>query len=332
MGKNMKKRKEKILVTGGAGFIGSHLCEKLLAKGYKVICLDNFSNFYDPRLKEDNIKEIKKNPAFGLIRGDILNIGLLERIFLQNKISKIVHLAAIAGVRQSIGDPFGYIDVDIKGTVNLLEMAKNHKIAHFIFGSSSTVYGEAAKIPFDEKEEKLIPISPYGASKLAAEKFCLTYNRLYKIPITILRYFCAFGPRQRPELVLPKFVRLAKKGKFLPQYGAGDSARDYTYIDDIIEGTMKAIEKKFDFEIFNLGNSKPIKLRDLIKVLAQKMNSKFKIKKLPDQLGDAKITYASIARGKKLLDWEPKVSFEEGIEKYLAWHKEKEKFLNKLSL
>jgi len=328
----MESPKGKIMVTGGAGFIGSHLCERLLARNCQVICLDNFNNFYDPRLKEDNLKGILKNSNFTLIRGDILDKNLLENIFSKNNISKIVHLAAIAGVRQSIGDPFSYIDVDVKGTVLLLEMAKKFKVSHFIFGSSSTVYGQESKIPFDEKEEKLAPISPYGVSKLAAEKFCQAYNKLYKIPVTILRYFCAFGPRQRPELVLPKFVRLAKRGESIPQYGEGDSARDYTYIDDIIDGTIRAIDKKFNFEIFNLGNSKPVKLRDLIKVLAKKTKIKLKIKKMPEQLGDAKITYASIKKGKKLLGWEPKVSFEEGVEKYLIWHKEKEKFLNTLNL
>ena len=328
----MANHKEIILVTGGAGFIGSHLSEKLLEDKKIVVCLDNFSNFYDPKLKEDNIKEIKNNPKFVLIRGDILDKDLLEKIFAENKISKIVHLAAIPGVRQSIKDPFSYIDVDIKGTVNLLEMAKKYRVSHFIFGSSSTVYGQDSKVPFQEDEKNLIPISPYGTSKLAAEKFCQAYSMLYKIPMTILRYFCAIGPRQRPELAIPKFVRLIKQGKPIPKYGLGESARDYTYIDDIIEGTMRAIKKSFNFEVFNLGNSKPVKLKDLIETLSKKMEKTVQTEELSDQLGDVPITYADISKAKRLLDWEPKTSFEEGVERFLTWHKEKEEFLNKLNL
>ena len=328
----MENAKENILVTGGAGFIGSHLAERLIKEGRQVICLDNFNNFYNPALKEDNVKELKENSNFTLVRGDILDKDLLEKIFSENVISKIVHLAAIPGVRQSVKDPFSYIDVDIKGTVNLLEMAKKYHIPHFVFGSSSTVYGQDSKIPFREDEKNLIPISPYGVSKLAAERFCQTYSKLYKIPMTILRYFCAYGPRQRPELVLPKFVRLIRQGKPIPRYGSGESARDYTYIDDIIEGTMKAVEKKFDFEVFNLGNSSPVKLKDFISILGKKMEKEPRIEELPDQPGDVPITFADISKGKRLLGWEPKTTLKEGIEKYLAWYREKEEFLKTLNL
>ena len=328
----MSKVREIVLVTGGAGFIGSHLCERLVKEGHKVICLDNFSDFYDPKLKEDNIKNLKGRREFILVRGDILDGALLKKIFSKNRISKIVHLAAIPGVRQSIKNPFDYIDTDIKGTVNLLEIAKNYGVLHFIFGSSSTVYGMGSKIPFREDEKNLNPISPYGVSKLAAEKFCQNYAKLYKIPTTILRYFCVFGPRQRPELALHKFTRLAKQGKPIPKYGSGESARDYTYIDDTIEGTMRAVDKKFDFAIFNLGNSKPVKLKRMIGILAEKLNLKLKIKKLPEQLGDLPLTYASISKGRKLLGWTPKTSFEKGMDKFLSWHKEKEKFLKTLEL
>jgi UDP-glucuronate 4-epimerase len=326
----MEVEKSKILVTGGAGFIGSHLCERLLEEGYGVVCLDNFNDFYNPRIKEDNIKEIAQNPDFLLIRGDILDKDLLERVFAENHISKIVHLAAIPGVRQSLSAPDRYVDVDIKGTVNLLEMARKYRAFHFVFGSSSTVYGRNSRVPFSEEEKNLAPISPYGCSKLAAEKFCEAYHKLYGIPVIILRYFCAFGPRQRPELVLPKFVRLAKQGRPIPKYGSGESARDYTYIDDIIEGTARAIDKKFKFEIFNLGNSKPIKLNDLIDVLEKKLGMSIQIKELSDQLGDVPVTYADISKGKNLLGWEPRVSLEEGIEKFLIWYKEKEKLYGKL--
>lgn len=327
----MENVKGKILVTGGAGFIGSHLCERLLEDGYEVVCLDNFSNFYDPRLKEGNIRKLKENPSFTLVRGDILDKDLLEKVFSENRISKIVHLAAIPGVRQSVGDPFSYIDVDIKGTVNLLEAARKCGISHFIFGSSSTVYGQDSKLPFEEDEKNLIPISPYGTSKLAAERFCQTYSRLYKMPMTVLRFFCVYGPRQRPELALPKFARLINQGKSIPRYGSGESARDYTYIDDVIEGMARVVEKKFDFEIFNLGNSSPVKLNDFIEILSKKMGRSPQIEELPDQLGDVPITYAGVSKGKRLLGWEPRTSLEEGIGKYLAWHKEKEEFLKALN-
>jgi len=328
----MENVKGKILVTGGAGFIGSHFCERLLKDGYGVVCLDNFSNFYDPRLKEDNVKGMETNSNFTLVRGDILDKDLLEKIFSENRISKIVHLAAIPGVRQSLGDPFSYIDVDVKGTVNLLEAARKYGISHFVFGSSSTVYGQDSKLPFSEQEKSLIPISPYGTSKLAAEKFCQTYSRLYKMPLTILRFFCVYGPRQRPELILPKFVRLINQGKPITKYGSGESSRDYTYIDDVIEGMMKVTEKKFDFEIFNLGNSSPVKLKDFIETLSRTMEKEPQIEELPDQLGDVPITYAGVSKAKELLSWEPRTSLEEGIGKYLKWYKEKEEFLKTLNL
>ena len=319
----MIKSKEKILVTGGAGFIGSHLCERLLREGFSVICLDNFSDFYDPKLKEDNVKEMIGNKKLSLVRGDILDKNLLKKIFSANKIFKIVHWAAIPGVRQSIKTPFDYIDVDIKGTVNLLEMAKEYKVFQFIFGSSSTVYGQDSKSPFSEDETNLIPVSPYGVSKLSAEIFCRTYSKLYKIPTTILRFFCVFGPRERPELVLPKFVALAEAGKAISQYGSGESARDYTYIDDIVEGIMKAVKKEFSFEIFNLGNSSPVKLKDLIKTIGEKLKVELKIENMPDQLGDVPITYANISKSKKILGWHPKVSLGAGVDKFLIWHKNK---------
>jgi UDP-glucuronate 4-epimerase len=327
----MKNLDETILITGGAGFIGSHLCERLIKEGYKVVCLDNFNDFYNPRLKKDNIKELERNPNFSLVEGDILDNELLEKIFSENQISKVVHLAAIPGVRQSIRYPKNYIEVNIKGTVNLLEAAKKYEISSFIFGSSSTVYGQNSQVPFSEKEKELNPIAPYGTSKLAAEIFCQTYHELYKIPITILRYFAVYGSRQRPELAIHKFTRLIKQGKSIPRYGSGGSARDYTYIDDIIDGTISAIKTKFDFEIFNLGNSNPVKLKELIEGLSKKLDIKPKIEEMPDQLGDLPITYADISKSKKLLNWEPKISLEEGIKRFLSWHKEKEEFLDSLN-
>jgi len=340
-----------ILVTGGCGFIGSHLCERLLGLspassdkvrlsgdvdlghwtlnlGLSVLCLDNFNDFYDPKLKEQNIAQLKQHPDFRLIRGDILDVDLLERIFsgsCQEPIANsqqpeaIIHLAALAGVRPSIVSPTKYVDVDIKGTVNLLEMAKKYEIKQFIFGLSSSVYGARQDDPFSENDPTDAQISPYATAKKAAELYCRTYANLYDIPTTVLRFFTVYGPRQRPEMAIHKFVRLMEPSKPIPMYGDGASARDYTYIDDCINGVMAAIERPFDFEMFNLGNSITIKLKDVIQLIADKLGVKPKIDQQPDQPGDVPITYADISKARSLLGYNPKVSLEEGIERFVEW-------------
>lgn len=325
-----KKNKQTVLVTGGAGFIGSHLCERLLKENYRLICLDNFNEFlYSSKLKEDNISQIKNHPDFVLIRGDILDKELLDKIFQKEKIEKIIHLAALAGVRLSLSFPAQYLETNGRGTVNLLEKAKEKKIKQFIFGSSSSVYGESAKIPFSEKEKNLIPISPYGASKLAGEIFCQTYHRLYNIPITILRFFTVYGPRQRPEMAIHKFVRLITQKKIIQIFDNGESSRDYTYIDDIIEGVIRAFNKVNDFEVFNLGSSNPIKLKELVEIIGKELGMKPKIEKLPSQPGDVPTTFANIKKAKKILGWIPKISLNNGIEEFIEWYREKESLLNK---
>ncbi|TSC75458.1 MAG: nucleoside-diphosphate-sugar epimerase [Parcubacteria group bacterium Gr01-1014_30] len=323
----MNGKKNVILVTGGAGFIGSHLCERLLQEGYFVICLDNFNTFYDPRLKEDNIGGIKSHSQFVLVRGDILDARTLESIFANHKIDEIVHLAALPGVRTSFSGSGSYINVNLRGTLNLLNMAKEHNVSQFIFCSSSSVYGKDSQVPFVETENNLVPISPYGVSKLSAEILCKSYHKLYDIPVTILRIFSAFGPRQRPELALHQFVRAMKKGQVISMLGDGSSSRDFTFVDDIVEGIVLALQKRFSFEIFNLGNSKTIQLKELIDLLGEKLGIEPKVKQLAGHIGDLDITYASIDKAKELLGWSPKVSFEEGLDKFLAWHKEKEEFL-----
>ncbi len=327
-----KDSKKNILVTGGAGFIGSHLCERLIKDNYGVVCLDNFNDFlYDPKIKEDNINEIKKYPRLRLIKGDILDSKLLDKVFSKYKIERIIHLAALAGVRSSLLSPGDYVDNDIKGTVNLLEKAKENKVKQFIFASSSSVYGMNKKVPFSEKDDVSLQVSPYAAAKRAAEIYCQTYYYLYKIPTVILRFFTVYGPRQRPEMAIHKFTRLMKNDKSIPVYGKGNSSRDYTYIDDIIEGIIKSMKIKSGIEIFNLGNSKTIRLKELIKIIGKNLKAVPKLKELPFQQGDVPITFADISKSKKVLGWSPKISINEGVKKFIKWYNEKEEFLNKLN-
>ncbi len=325
------KSKETILVTGGAGFIGSHVSERLLKDGHRVVCLDNFSSFYDPRLKEDNIKGIIRHPDFVLVRGDILDTGTLRSVFSQYPIAKIVHLAALPGVRTSFGASSGnYVDVNLRGTLHLLEEAKENGVKQFVFASSSSVYGKESAMPFQETENHLVPISPYGVTKLSAEVLCRSYHTLYGIPITVVRIFSAFGPRQRPELALHLFARCIKRGEEIPLLGSGEASRDITYVGDIVEGISKALVQEFPFEVFNLGNSRTVTVKEMIAQLAEKLHAEPKVKQMRAHVGDLDITFADISKARNMLGWEPQVSFEEGVDKFLEWYKEKEELLNTL--
>ncbi len=310
------------LVTGGAGFIGSHVVDRLLANGKKIICLDNFDNFYDPAIKRRNISEAIKNPDFKLIEGDIRDLKLLKDIFSSHKISHVFHPAARAGVRPSIADPLLYEDVNIKGTMNMLEMAKEFKVENFVFASSSSVYGENKKVPFSESDNVDKPISPYAATKKACEEICFTYHHLYNISITCLRFFTVYGPRQRPEMAIHKFTRLIDEGKKIPMFGDGSSKRDYTYIDDIIDGVMKSLDKRHAFEIFNLGESETTELRKLISLIEKNLGKKAQIDEQPNQPGDVSITYADIEKAKSMLQYNPTTKIEKGIELFIKWYRE----------
>jgi len=312
-----------ILVTGGAGFIGSHLCERLLNEGLEVLCLDNFNDYYDHNIKEQNIAGLKNNNSFKVVKGDILDLELLEKLFSQYDFEKIVHLAALAGVRSSILSPQMYVDVDIKGTVNLLEISRKFKVNQFIFGSSSSIYGINSKIPFSEDDSAELQVSPYAAAKKAGELYCKTYHHLYGIPTTILRFFTVYGPRQRPDMAIYKFTKLIMEGKPVPMFGDGTSERDYTYIGDCIDGIASAVKKPFDFEVFNLGNSATITLKDLIMLIARTLKMEPQINQLADQSGDVPITFADISKAGKLLDYVPKVHISEGIERFVLWFTEK---------
>ena len=311
----------KILVTGGAGFIGSNICEALLKKGHFVICIDNFNSYYNPKIKKENIKNCLKNKRFKLYKKDVTNFKDLKEIFQKNKIDKIIHLAARAGVRASIKNPLLYEKVNVRGTLNLLEVAKDHNIKNFIFGSSSSVYGNNKKVPFSESDMVDNPISPYAATKKAGELICYVYSQIYGIPTTCLRFFTVYGPRGRPDMVPYKFTKLINEGKMIDVYGEGDTSRDYTYIDDIVNGVIRALNSNLKYEIINLGNSNTVKLKYFISLIEKELGKKAKIKKLPIQPGDVKRTYADISKAKKILGYKPKVKIEEGIKEFVKWYK-----------
>lgn len=312
---------ENILITGGAGFIGSHLVKRLLARGNRVICVDNFDPFYPPEIKRKNTECILTNGRFVLVECDIRSKHDLGEIFHTHEIDSVIHLAARAGVRPSISDPLLYQDVNIGGTINLLELSKEYGIKNFIFGSSSSVYGASDKIPFREDDSLGQTVSPYAASKQAGELFCYTYHYLYHIPLTCLRFFTVYGPRQRPDMAIHKFTRLIDQGEEIPLYGDGSSQRDYTYISDIIEGIISALDEKLDFEIINLGNCETTELRCLVSLIEENLGKKAKVRELPVQPGDVPITCADISKAKRLLGYSPKVKTEEGIETFVRWYR-----------
>ncbi len=311
----------KILVTGGAGFIGSHLSETLLKQGQEVICLDSFNDYYNPEIKRNNISLLQGQNDYTLIEGDILNLDLLRQIFSDYKFDIVVHLAARAGVRSSIQEPLLYQQVNVEGTTNLLEMAKEFRTQKFIFGSSSSVYGENEKVPFCENDPVDHPISPYASTKKACELICYTYYHLYSIPTTCLRFFTVYGPRQRPDMAIYKFTRAIEAGEQITMYGDGSSRRDYTYVTDIIEGICKSIEYCSDYHIYNLGESKTIELRELIQLIAKCLGQEPKIQKVAMQPGDVPITFADITKAKNEISYHPKVNIEQGIAKFVDWFK-----------
>jgi len=319
------------LVTGAAGFIGSHLCERLLAEGWLVVGVDNFDDFYDPQIKRRNIESCLKNKNFQLIEADIRDRAALDKA-ISDSVDIIVHLAARAGVRPSIEQPLLYADVNVNGTTVLLEAAKKHEVDKFIFGSSSSVYGNNEKVPFSEDDNVDFPISPYAATKKAGELICHTYNHLYGIHVTCLRYFTVYGPRQRPDLAIHKFAKLIEQGKPIPIYGDGTASRDFTYIDDIIDGTVAAINQivarrlghgsratNHGFKIYNLGHSHPITVNDLITEIEKALGKKAVKEYLPPQPGDVERTYADITKAAKDLGYNPSTTIQTGLAKFTTW-------------
>ncbi len=308
-----------ILVTGGAGFIGSHLVDKLLEEKIEVVVVDDFNNFYDPKIKRKNVENHLKDKNYKLFEGDICDFNFLKKIFQNYPFKMIVHLAARAGVRPSLKDPLLYEKVNGIGTLNLLELCKENKIKNFIFASSSSVYGINSKVPFSEEDPIEKPISPYASTKRANELMCFTYHHLYGINITSLRFFTVYGPRQRPEMAIYKFTKLCYENKPITIYGDGSAKRDFTFIEDIIDGVFKSMEKCYPFEIINLGESKTIDLLSLISLIEKNLGKKAKIEFLPPEAGDVPITYANIDKAKKLLNYNPKFPIEDGIKLFIDW-------------
>jgi len=313
----------KILVTGAAGFIGSHLCERLLTDGAEVVGLDSFDEFYSPAIKRSNIAECLEHKSFSLIEGDIRDVECVAGILSRNNINVIVHLAARAGVRPSIEQPLLYQDVNINGTMVLLEAAKEYGIRKFIFASSSSVYGNNKKVPFAETDNVDYPISPYAATKKAGELICHTYHHLYDMDIMCLRFFTVYGPRQRPDLAIHKFARLIETGEPIPVFGDGSMRRDFTYIDDIIQGVMGAIEYCEGYEIYNLGESRPVRLDELIGEIEKALGKKAIINRQPVQPGDVVQTYADVAKAKAKLGYNPQTDIADGLRIFVEWFRNK---------
>lgn len=312
------------LITGGAGFIGSHLSEQLLKTDAQVTIIDDFNTYYDPEIKWQNIRGFRKD--IELIEGDIRDALLIERTFAKGKFDQVVHLAARAGVRPSIKDPRLYFTTNIDGTFNLLEACRFHGVGRFTFASSSSVYGVNKKVPFAESDAIERTISPYAATKLAGEQICSNYSHLFDIDCTCLRFFTVYGPRQRPDLAITKFTRNILVDQPIQQFGDGSTARDYTYIDDIISGMLAAIEYSASpFEIFNLGGSATTKLHELITMIEAATDKVAQIEQLPDQPGDVPRTYADTSRAAELLNYRPQTPISDGIKKYVEWYRTLEK-------
>jgi len=308
------------LVTGGAGFIGSHVCERLLALGHAVWAFDDLNPFYDPAIKRRGLEAVQSlGKPFTFVRGDLTDRTALDALFGSVKFDQIIHLAARAGVRPSLQEPALYQRVNVEGTVNLLEAARLAVVKKIAIASSSSVYGVNAKVPFSESDPIFSAISPYAASKLACEALGHVYHHIYGMDVVMLRFFTVYGPRQRPDLAVHKFAQLISRGKPLPVFGDGSTARDYTYVTDTVDGIIACTQKEFGYEIFNLGESQTVKLSYLIELLETALGKKAIIDRQPPQPGDVPITFANIGKARAKLGYNPRVKIEEGIPKFVEW-------------
>ena len=314
----------KVLVTGAAGFIGSHLTDALLARGDFVAGVDNFNDFYDPAVKRANLRGALESERFRLHEADICDEDAVRRIFEQERADVVVHLAARAGVRPSLQDPNLYHRVNVIGSQHILDACRATPPSHLVFASSSSVYGGSTEVPFNEDNPVARPISPYAATKRMNELMGHVYSHVYGLKVTMLRFFTVYGPRQRPDMAIHKFTRLIAEGQSVPMYGDGSTERDYTYIDDILDGLLRTVDTPFDFEIFNLGESRTTQLRELIEIIAKHMNATLRIDKQPMQPGDVLITYADITKARQRLGYDPNTPVEDGVARFVEWFKEKQ--------
>ena len=310
-----------VLVTGNAGFIGSHLVERLLDQGYSVVGFDNLDPFYDPAIKRRNLATALAHPRFTFVEGDLRRRDQVDALFAGRRIDRVFHGAARAGVRPSLKDPLLYEEVNVRGTLHLLEAAVRHGVTNFVFASSSSVYGEQKKVPFSETDPVDAPISPYAATKKAGELMCYTYHHLYRLPVTCLRFFTVYGPRQRPEMAIHAFTRAIARGEPLSLFGDGSARRDFTYIDDIIAGVLAALDRPHPYEIINLGESQTIELRDLIRRLERIIGRSAVIKALPAEPGDVPLTYADVSKARAMLGYVPSTPVDAGLERFVAWYR-----------
>ncbi len=310
-----------ILITGGAGFIGSHLSERLLQSNRRVVCVDNLNDFYSPQIKRLNLKELEHYKRYQFIEGDIRNEEFIRKLFQEHEFGSVIHLAAMAGVRPSIDHPMVYTDNNINGTQILLEASVRNKVRHLVFASSSSVYGNNEKTPFSEDDRVDFQVSPYGATKKMGELLCYTYNHLYQLPVTCLRFFTVYGPRQRPEMAIHKFVRMIFNQEPIPYFGDGETARDYTYINDIVSGIVSALDQPNDFIVYNLGNSDPIKLSELVETISELCEIPAILDQQPLPAGDVNQTFANIERARMRLGYEPQTDIKTGLKHFIDWYR-----------
>jgi UDP-glucuronate 4-epimerase len=319
---------KRVLLTGGAGFIGSHVAEALLRQNTDLTIIDNLDDFYSPTEKRSNLEEIRRVASFEFEKVDICDFEALREVMVRHKPLVIIHLAARAGVRPSIEQPLFYERVNVAGTLNLLELCREFGVQRFIFGSSSSVYGATSRAPFSEDQVELRPVSPYAATKLAGEMLCHTYSHLYALPIVCLRFFTVYGPRQRPDLAIHKFTTLIENGKPVPIFGDGSTGRDYTYVDDIVAGLLAAMRLEYPsahgqapFEVFNLGNSHPVKLCELVDLLEAATGRKATRQPQPLQPGDVPLTWADISKAGRMLGYRPSTRIEDGLWRFVSWYR-----------
>ncbi len=312
-----------ILVTGVAGFIGSHIAEKLLIDGKTVIGIDNLNDYYPVEYKKDNLRILEQHSDFKFHKLDLSDFNSLKQVFEDNKIDYVAHLAARAGVRPSIKDPFIYEQTNVKGTLNLLSLSASSEVKNFVLSSSSSVYGNSKEVPFKENDSATdLPISPYAATKKASEVLAYTFHHLYKLNVNVIRPFTVYGPRGRPDMAPWLFLSAAIKGEQIKKFGEGDTRRDYTYIDDFVKGFISAINTPLGYEIFNLGNSKTVSLNEAIETIEKVADKKLDILQIEKQPGDVDLTYADISKARELLNYNPETSFEEGMSKFAQWFKQ----------